>query len=99
VSLALPGGRAVVRVDWIEARPIGGAATAEDMLRWESPQELAGLKRAGVTRLAGNVFAFHSRRSALVLPLESWAGKGVVEARVTVGFAMLQHEAGKLGRP
>jgi len=99
IALALPGARAVVRVDWIEARPIGGGCSTEDVLRWETPQELASLKRAGVSRLAGNVFAFHGGRSALVLPLEAWSGRGVVEVRVTAGFAMLPHEAGKLGRP
>ncbi|MEU7525223.1 HAD family hydrolase [Saccharothrix sp. NPDC042600] len=88
VSLAIPGRPAVVRVDWIEATVIANGRKAEP-LRWETPEDFAGLTYAECRWLGGNMVEFDSPHAAIWLPLAQRAGGLVSSGTVTVAFAML----------
>ncbi|WP_007026052.1 HAD family hydrolase [Saccharomonospora iraqiensis] len=89
VSLAIPGRPAIVRVDWIEATVIAGGDAEPRVLRWDKPDDFAGLTFAECTWLGANMVEFGSPHAALWLPLADRAGAPVTSARITIAFAML----------
>jgi FMN phosphatase YigB (HAD superfamily) len=90
VSLAIPGRPAVVRVDWIEARVIAGGHRREEAVRWDTPEDFAGLVYSNSRWLGGNLIEFSAPDAVIVLPLAARAGTPVVSSgQISVAFAML----------
>ncbi|WP_328795816.1 HAD family hydrolase [Halosaccharopolyspora lacisalsi] len=89
VSLAIPGRPAIVRVDWIEATVFTTGDPAPKVLRWEKPEDFAGLTFAECTWLGGNMVQFATPHAALWLPLSVRAGAPVASAQITLAFAVL----------
>ena len=88
-SLAIPGRPAIVRIDWIEARVIAGGRRVDQPIRWETPDDFAGLSYRECRWLGANMVEFTSPTAAVILPLAARGGGPVTSARITVGFAML----------
>jgi FMN phosphatase YigB (HAD superfamily) len=95
VSLAIPGRPAVVRIDWIEAKVIAGGNSVPRILRWDKPEDFAGLTFAECTWLGANMVEFTYDYSALWLPLATQSGAPVTSAQITVAFAMLPQSTSK----
>ncbi|GAB3902934.1 hypothetical protein GCM10029964_094140 [Kibdelosporangium lantanae] len=89
VSLALPGRPAVVRIDWIEAWVIAGGRRRDEPVRWDTPDDFAGLVYANARWLGGNLIEFLTPDAFMVL-LAARSGAPVVSSgQVSVAFAML----------
>jgi FMN phosphatase YigB (HAD superfamily) len=97
VSLAIPGRPAIVRIDWIEARVISGGDPVPRVLRWDQPDDFAGLTFADCTWLGANMVEFDFPHSAMWLPVAARSGAPVTSAQVTVAFAMLPQSISRLG--
>ncbi|MGH3773095.1 MAG: HAD family hydrolase [Pseudonocardiaceae bacterium] len=95
-ALAIPGRPAIVRIDWIEATVIAGGNSVPQILRWDKPEDFAGLACSGCTWLGANLVEFAAPHSALVLPLASRAGSPVSSVQVSVAFAMLPQSVSQL---
>jgi hypothetical protein len=93
-ALAIPGRPAIVRIDWIEAAVIAGGNP--QVLRWDEPEDFAGLACSGCIWLGANLIGFAAPRSALVLPLAARAGSPVSSAQISVAFAMLPQSLSRL---
>jgi predicted HAD superfamily hydrolase len=89
VCLAIPGRSAIVRIDWIEAKVIAGGHRLPHALRWDQPDDFAGLAYLDCRWLGGNMVEFSSPSSAVVLPVAARSGATVTSAQITVAFAML----------
>jgi FMN phosphatase YigB (HAD superfamily) len=88
-SLAIPGRPAVVRVDWIEAKVIAGGRRVPEPIRWDRPEDFAGLAYRDCRWLGANMVEFVTPDAALILPLAARGGGPVTSAQITVAFAML----------
>jgi hypothetical protein len=97
VSLAIPGRPAIVRIDWIEARVISGGDPVPRVLRWDQPDDFAGLTFADCTWLGANMVEFDFPHSAMWLPVAARSGAPVTSAQITVAFAMLPQSISRLG--
>lgn len=95
-ALAIPGRPAIVRIDWIEATVVAGGNPVPQFLRWDEPEDFAGLACSGCTWLGANLVEFATPRSALVLPLAARAGSPVSSAQISVAFAMLPQSVSQL---
>jgi FMN phosphatase YigB (HAD superfamily) len=95
-ALAIPGRPAIVRIDWIEATVIAGGNPVPQRLRWDEPEDFAGLACSGCVWLGANLIGFAAPRSALVLPLAARAGSPVSSVQVSVAFAMLPQSVSQL---
>ncbi|WP_067475500.1 HAD family hydrolase [Actinomadura hibisca] len=94
ISLAVPGRPAIVRIDWIEAKVVTGGRSRQQVLRWETPEDLIGLHYADCRYLGGNLVEFFAPHAAIWLPLARRAGVPVVTSgEVSVAFAMLPQSA------
>jgi hypothetical protein len=90
IGLAVPGRPAIVRIDWIEARVIADGRRREDILRWDKPEDFAGLVYVNSRWLGGNLMEFNDPGGSVVLPVSARAGAHVVSSgAVTIAFAML----------
>ncbi|MGH3695663.1 MAG: HAD family hydrolase [Pseudonocardiaceae bacterium] len=95
-ALAIPGRPAIVRIDWIEAMVIAGGHPVPQLLRWDEPEDFAGLACSGCIWLGANLVEFATPHSALVLPLAARAGSPVSSAQISVAFAMLPQSFSQL---
>lgn len=95
-AVAIPGRSAIVRIDWIEATVIAGGNPVPRVLRWDQPEDFAGLACSECRWLGANLFEFSGPHSALVLPLAARAGSPVSSVQVSVAFAMLPQSASQL---
>jgi predicted HAD superfamily hydrolase len=89
VAVAIPGRPAIVRVDWIEVKAVPVGQDSPQIVRWEQPDDFAGLVHAACTWLGGTMFEFETTESAIWLPLAARLGAPVSSGQVTVAFAML----------
>ncbi|GLY64843.1 HAD family hydrolase [Amycolatopsis taiwanensis] len=89
ISLAIPGRPALVRVDWIEVKVFAGGQSTPHVVRWDQPDDFAGLIHAACRWLGGNMIEFEVDESAIWLPVASRVGQPVSSGQVTVAFAML----------
>jgi hypothetical protein len=96
VSLEIPGRPAVVRVDWIEAEVIAGGRRRPEPLRWERPDDFAGLTYAHCRWLGANLLEFDAAHGSVWLPLAARSGATVTSAQITVAFAMLPQSMSRL---
>jgi hypothetical protein len=87
-----------VRIDWIEATVIAGGNPVPQLLRWDEPEDFAGLACSACIWLGANLIGFAAPRSALVLPLAALAGAPVSSAQISVAFAMLPQSVSQLER-
>lgn len=99
ISLALPGQRAIVRIDWIEVRALAGGDATTEVLRWETGEDLAKLTYVGCSRLRSKLVEFRRPNSELRIPLTVWRGKHVTFAQLMIGFAVLPHSTAKVREP
>lgn len=96
VSIAVPGRPAIVRVDWIEATVIAGGHRLPQPLRWENPEDFAGLTYADCRWIGANLLEFDSAHGSLWLPLAARSGAPVTSAQITIAFAMLPQSMSRL---
>ena len=89
VALSIPGRPAIVRVDWIEAKVIADGNPVPQLLRWDKPEDIAGLTLVKCRWLGTNMVTFDSPDSAVWLPLAARSRAPITSAQVTVAFAML----------
>ena len=89
VALSIPGRPAIVRVDWIEAKVIADGNPVPQLLRWDTPEDIAGLTLVKCRWLGTNMVTFDSPDSAVWLPLAARSRAPITSAQVTVAFAML----------
>jgi hypothetical protein len=98
LSLAVPGRPALVRIDWIEVKAIKAGSAQPEIVRWDGPEDFAGLIHAGCTWLGGSMFEFEFDDAAIWLPITARTGGPVSSGQVTVAFAMLPKSRTGLGR-
>jgi FMN phosphatase YigB (HAD superfamily) len=96
-ALSIPGRPAIVRIDWIEAKVIAGGRRISEPLRWDRPEDFAGLRYLEARWLGANMVEFESSEAAVVLPLGARGGGLVTWAQVTVAFAMLPQSMSRFG--
>lgn len=89
LSLVIPGRPAIVRVDWIEVRGNAGRRPLAEPLRWETPEDFAGMVFHDARWLGANLVEFNGPESALVLRVAGRAGAPMSSGQVTVAFAVL----------
>ncbi|TDD88115.1 HAD family hydrolase [Saccharopolyspora karakumensis] len=89
VSLAVPGQPAIVRIDWIEVTAYVSGDPRQRKLRWERPEDFAGLVFADCAWLGGTMVEFHAPHGAFWLPLANHAGGPVTSAQINIAFATL----------
>ncbi|WP_243727212.1 HAD family hydrolase [Actinocrispum wychmicini] len=89
VSLAIPGRPAVVRIDWIEGIASVYGSQNLQVLRWDQPDDFAGMTFADSTWLGGNLVEFHAPHSAVWLPMAAFTQKRVTAIQISVAFALL----------
>lgn len=93
VSLSLPGRPALVRIDWIEAEIIAGG---RKVLRWDGPEDFAGMSYIGARWLGANLFEFETAEASIVLPVFLRAKALASSGQVTVAFAVLPQSMSSL---
>jgi FMN phosphatase YigB (HAD superfamily) len=96
LSLSLPGRPALVRIDWIEAKIIAGGRQVEEVLRWDTPEDFAGMSYVGSRWLGANLFEFETAESSIVLPVFLRAKALASSGQVTVAFAVLPQSMSSL---
>jgi FMN phosphatase YigB (HAD superfamily) len=96
LSLSIPGRPAIVRVDWIEVKGNAGRRPLAEPLRWETPEDFAGLTYSGCRWLGGNVVEFGGPDSVMVLRVAGRAGAPMSSGQVTVAFALLPQSLSNL---
>lgn len=96
VSLAVPGQPAMVRIDWIEAIAHVSGDPRQRKLRWERPEDFAGLVYADCAWLGGTMIEFHAPHGAFWLPLGNHAGGPVISAQISIAFATLPQSSSGL---
>ncbi|MFD2419843.1 HAD family hydrolase [Amycolatopsis pigmentata] len=89
IALALPGRPALVRIDAIEVTAIPAGQGGSRTLRWDRPEDFAGLVHAACTWLGGTMIEFHVEESEIWLPIAGRLGAPASSGQVTVTFAML----------
>lgn len=97
-ALSIPGRPAIVRIDWIEAKVIAGGRRIPESLRWDQPDDFAGMRYLDARWLGGNMVEFSSPEAAVVLPLAARGGGPVTSAQITVAFAMLPKSMSGFGQ-
>jgi hypothetical protein len=85
-----------MRIDWIEATVVTTGNAVPQVLRWDKPEDFAGLPYSECRWLGANLVECTSPHSALVLPLAARAGCPVSSAQISVAFAMLPQSASRL---
>jgi FMN phosphatase YigB (HAD superfamily) len=95
-AVIIPGRPAIMRIDWIEATVVTTGSPVPQVLRWDKPEDFAGLPYSECRWLGANLVECTAPHSALVLPLAARAGCPVSSAQISVAFAMLPQSGSRL---